>query len=163
MVYFSYVHSNLLYGIVLWGHSPHISKLFRLQKRAMKYLANASHEPTDPGVYFKDSTKPLFKKFDILTLPCLYIFTIVMYVINNKHLTKESIDKHHDYTLRTGNGLFDLTTKIYGKGPIARGVKLFNHLPIDIKCKMNDKDFRNILKNYLMDKCFYSFNEFYQH
>jgi hypothetical protein len=45
LVYFSYVHSRLLYGIVLWDNSPRISKLFVLQKRAVKYLAKASYDP----------------------------------------------------------------------------------------------------------------------
>jgi hypothetical protein len=50
LVYFLYVHSRLLYGIVLWGHSPKVNKLFVLQKRALTYLANASNDPTKPGV-----------------------------------------------------------------------------------------------------------------
>jgi hypothetical protein len=163
LVYFSYVHSNLLYAIALWGHSPLAIKLFRLQKRAIKYLANASYEPTAPGVYFKDPTRPLFKKYGILPLPCLYIFTIIVYVTSNKQLTKEINHDHHEYTLRSNNNLFDLTTALYCKGPIAKGVNFFNHLPYEIKCKKNEKDFANMLKSYLMHNCFYSLNEFLNH
>ena len=160
LVYFSYVHSNLLYGIALWGHSPHAIKLFRLQKRAMKYLANASYEPTDPNVYFKDSTKPLYKKFDIMPLPCMYIFTMILYVINNKHLTKVANEKLCDYTLRKNNNFYDLTTVNYSKGPLAQGVNIFNHLPYEIKCKVHENDFSKRLKNFLLYNCFYSLNEF---
>lgn len=162
LVYYSYVHSSLLYGIVLWGHSPLTKKLFILQKRALKYLANSSYDPTDPGVYFKDSTRVLFKTFGIMTLPCMYIFSITMYVISNKNLTKLKYDKQHKYVLRCNSTLYDLTTTTYCSGPILNGVKFFNHLPFYVKCKYKDKEFEQLLLTFLKCHCFYSIHDFYK-
>jgi hypothetical protein len=32
MIYFSYVHSIITYGIILWGNSPYSKKIFRIKK-----------------------------------------------------------------------------------------------------------------------------------
>jgi hypothetical protein len=37
MIYFSYVHSIMTYGIILWGNSPHSIKTFRIKKKK-KYI-----------------------------------------------------------------------------------------------------------------------------
>jgi len=33
MVYFSYVHSIISYGIIFWGYTPNSVQIFRMQKR----------------------------------------------------------------------------------------------------------------------------------
>jgi hypothetical protein len=38
MVYFSYFHSIMTYGLVFWGNSYHSSTLFKLQKRIIKIM-----------------------------------------------------------------------------------------------------------------------------
>jgi hypothetical protein len=35
MIYFAYVHSLLIYGIILWGNSPHSISVFKMQKRIL--------------------------------------------------------------------------------------------------------------------------------
>jgi hypothetical protein len=37
MIYFSYIHSVMTYGIIFWGNSPHSIKLFRIQKGNKNY------------------------------------------------------------------------------------------------------------------------------
>jgi hypothetical protein len=36
MVYFSYFHSIIKYGIIFWGNSTNISRVFKLQKKVTK-------------------------------------------------------------------------------------------------------------------------------
>jgi len=36
MLYFSYVHSIISYGIIFWGNTPNSIKIFRMQK-SLKY------------------------------------------------------------------------------------------------------------------------------
>ena len=81
MVYFAYIHFKLSYGIILWGHTSFTSKLLTLQKKAVRYLAGVSYDPTTPGVFYKDSCRPLFKEFSILPLVCIYIHNIILHVV----------------------------------------------------------------------------------
>jgi hypothetical protein len=81
-VYYAYIQSKLQYGIVLWGNSKETKRLFILQKRALRYMARASTDPT-AEFYYKDSCKPLFKRFKIMTIPSLYIYNTIMYKIDD--------------------------------------------------------------------------------
>jgi hypothetical protein len=149
MVYFAHMQSHLQYGVVLWGGSPHAKRLFILQKKAIRFMARASHDPC-ADVFYKDSCRPLFRTFNILTLPCLYILCSVLYIHQNKHLFIQS-------TGRSPGLLTRLVPKI-SRGPLNEGRILYNALPHVIRNKKDD--FHNYVKNYLMDNCFYSVEEF---
>ncbi len=41
-LYFSLVESYINYGLVAWGNSVHINKVFKLQKRAIRIVCKAS-------------------------------------------------------------------------------------------------------------------------
>jgi hypothetical protein len=41
IIYFSYVHSVMTYGIIFWGNSPHSIHIFRLQKRIIRIITNS--------------------------------------------------------------------------------------------------------------------------
>ena len=41
MIYFSYVHSIIAYGIIFWGNSPYSINIFRIQKRIIRVIMNA--------------------------------------------------------------------------------------------------------------------------
>ena len=158
-VYFAYVHSRLNYGIVMWGQSQLASKLFRLQKRAVRYLANVSYNPTTPGTFYKDSCRPLFTRFNILPLPCIYIYSITMYVIQNKHVERNV--ETHSHLLR-GNNVTNLSVKnMSDKSPVSMGVRIFNKLPADIKARLTKQDFAVKLMNFLTSNCLYSLNEYF--
>jgi hypothetical protein len=38
IIYFSYVHSITVYGIIFWGNSPYSNNVFKLQKRAIRIM-----------------------------------------------------------------------------------------------------------------------------
>jgi len=40
MVYYAYFYSNLIYGIEFWGNSSEIDKVFYIQKKIMRVIAN---------------------------------------------------------------------------------------------------------------------------
>ncbi|VVC97338.1 unnamed protein product [Leptidea sinapis] len=40
LVYFSYFHSTMSYGILLWGNAADINTIFVLQKRAIRTIYN---------------------------------------------------------------------------------------------------------------------------
>jgi len=51
LVYFSYFHSILSYGIIFWGNSVHSKYIFKIQKRTIRVI-------TDSGM--RDSCRELF-------------------------------------------------------------------------------------------------------
>jgi hypothetical protein len=63
-MYFAYMRSFLKYGILFWGNTRNLQKLFKKQKRAIRLIANISNT---------SSCKPYLKKLKIMTLPCIYI------------------------------------------------------------------------------------------
>jgi len=42
MIYFAYVHSIILYGMVFWGNYSHSKIIFKIQKRIMSVIMNSS-------------------------------------------------------------------------------------------------------------------------
>jgi hypothetical protein len=74
----------------------------------------------------------------------------VLYIHQNKHLFIQS-------TGRSPGLLTRLVPKI-SRGPLNEGRILYNALPHVIRNKKDD--FHNYVKNYLMDNCFYSVEEF---
>jgi hypothetical protein len=57
LIYFSYFHSVLLYGIIFWGNSVHSKYIFKIQKRTIRIITNA-------GIRY--SCQDWFKKWQIL-------------------------------------------------------------------------------------------------
>jgi hypothetical protein len=69
-MYFAYFHSLLKYGILFWGNSRNLKKVFKLQKRAIGLTANIPSTA---------SCMPYLKNYKIMTLSCLYIYKILLY------------------------------------------------------------------------------------
>ena len=159
LVYFAYIHSRLQYGIILWGSSPHASRLFILQKKALRILAKASFNPC-AEVFYKDSCRLLFKKFKILTLPSLYIYMTIMYVVNNKNklLLNSEVHSHNTRSLKDIH-IKKHSLKMSDRCPIYAGSLFYNKLPNYIKVD-NILHFKVALKEFLIDKCIYNINEF---
>jgi len=74
-----------------------------------------------------------------MTLCYQYIYSLVLYKINNNHIfdTNDEINK---YKNRNNNNLHDPKTNLskFNKGTYISGIKVFNHLPQYIKALTND-------------------------
>jgi hypothetical protein len=66
IMYFSNFESCLRYGIILWGRDRASDSIFKLQKRVLQVIC---------GVNSRTSCRQIFKDYNILTLPSLYILT----------------------------------------------------------------------------------------
>jgi hypothetical protein len=75
MIYYSYVHSIMTYGIIFWGNSPHSTHIFKIQKRIIRIMTKSRR---------RDSCRHLFKRFEILPLKSQYIFSTLLFVAKNK-------------------------------------------------------------------------------
>jgi len=62
-IYYTLIHSHLIYGIAIWGNSSHVHKLFTMQKKAIRIINNKSKN---------SHTEPLFKRENILKIQDLY-------------------------------------------------------------------------------------------
>jgi len=66
-----YFQSRLRYGIMFWGGDGKSIKIFRLQKKVIRLIT---------GVHKRESCRPIFRKFQILTLASLYIFELLSFL-----------------------------------------------------------------------------------
>ena len=128
-IYFSYFHSILSYGIIFWGNSSHSSNIFKIQKKAIRIIMNAS---------IKDSCHQLFKILKILPLKSQYIFSLLLFVAKNRDLY-ESNSEIHNVNTRYSSDLHTPMANLatFQKGPITLELKYSTIFPL-------------VLKNHLM-------------
>lgn len=72
--YYGIVESHLRYGVIFWGNSTDRDIAFKAQKRCLRSMFKLKST---------DSCVPYFKQYKILTLPCIYIFEVAMFVKQN--------------------------------------------------------------------------------
>jgi hypothetical protein len=80
-----------MHCIILWGHSGASQRLFRLQRRAIGFIANLS---------YREDCRNHLKKLKVLILPSLYIYGRLQYIFNNKE-SFDSLSSFHNYTTRS--------------------------------------------------------------
>lgn len=151
-LYFGCFHNTIKYGIVHWGLSYEAQKVFVLQKRAVRVIAN---------IKYGESCRGAFKSQSILTLASLYIYEVVCFVYKNKRNFGDNKINHHyntrkkDYMLTPKHD-----TALFQKSLLFNGCKLFNILPDHIKNMSNIFKFKRAVKALLVDKTCYTVEEF---
>jgi hypothetical protein len=88
LIYYAHVHSIMSYGIIFWGNSIGAKKIFKLQKKNIRIITH-----TRP----RDSCKEIFKNKQMMTLYLQYIYSIILFVVNNK------------YIFTTNNAVYNIT------------------------------------------------------
>jgi hypothetical protein len=78
IIYYSYFHSIMNYGILFWGASTERIKTFKLQKRIIRIMV---------GYKRNQSCRELFMKLGILPLHSQYILSLLMFLLKNKHVS----------------------------------------------------------------------------
>ena len=144
------MYSHISYSILLWGSSSaqNLDRIFKLQKKAIRYINHL--KPLE-------SCRDYFIRNNILTVPCIYIQEAILYVkTNNKH----NITKTHEHNTR--HSVFTERHKLaaYEKKPSYIGNKYFYTLPQELRAIEQLTTFKNKLKLWLLEKCFYSLEEF---
>jgi hypothetical protein len=92
-----------------------------------------------------------------MTLYSQYIYSLVLYTVNNKHLF-DTNNEIHKYKTRNNNNLHlpVATFSKFNKGAYISGIKVFNHLPQCIKDLIgNQKNFKSTLNRFLYHHSFY--------
>jgi len=110
-----------------------------------------------------DSRRELFKRMEILPLYSQYLFSLLMYVVNNKHLFTKTLE-FHNHDTRSANKFHLPTTNLtkYQNGAYYTGIKILNYLPAPIKNVANEIEvFKKTLKRFILDNSFYSTDEYF--
>jgi hypothetical protein len=68
------MHSQINYGMIFWGSSSSMRNVFIIQKRAIGIMLRLGP---------RSSCWEGFKKLDILTVPCFYIYVLMLFVAKN--------------------------------------------------------------------------------
>lgn len=89
ILYFSLVHSHLLYGLICWGqgNSALLKQTEKLQKRAVRIISKAK---------YNSHTEPLFKKHYILKLQDQYEYNALKFIFDYR---QHSLPKTFDHLL----------------------------------------------------------------
>lgn len=150
--YYGLAESHLRYGVMFWGNSTERETVFKAQKRCIR--SSFKLKPTDSCV-------PFFKKYAILTLPCIYILEIAVFVKSNPDRFKRLDDVvprnrrdnsrvclHSAGTALMRKSVFCMAPIIYNKCP-----KAWKELPLLL--------FKKTLRKFLAYKAYYSINDFF--
>jgi len=83
------------YGLMFWGNSPHISVFFKMQRRVIRIIM---------GYVYSETCRKLFKELKTLTLSSQYIFSLLLFVVNNRdYFVSNSV--YHNINTRQKNYL----------------------------------------------------------
>lgn len=149
MVYYSLFHSHLSYGVVLWGASAHSLKIFRLQKKAVRLLANVNR---------REHCEPLFKKYKIMTLPALYIYYSLLEIHSKSPNLLLQSQRHH-YKTRGHNNVIVPFYRLNKSSKNSLNLNFFNKLSYEIRTLEFNK-FKLKIKSFLLEHPFYHVDEF---
>ena len=154
LLYFGLVQSVLQYGIIFWGSSSHMNKAFAVQKKILRCM-NKSHPLS--------SCKQLFRKYGILTLPSLYIYELLLYIIENSNQLIKNKEVH-SYNTRKGEDIYQPYSRLsVGQhSPVFMGTKCLNKINSMIQIN-NTRDIKTKVYKILLNNAFYSVNEFFQY
>jgi len=152
--FFFNVHSIIACGIIFWGNLSHSNSIFKLQKRTVRIIMNIDN---------RVSYHELFKKLNILALHSQYILSLLLFVDRN---IEEFISNSEVHSLNTRYrlDLYPPSIKLtkYIKGVHYSGIKIFNHLPQNIKnLSWNVKKFKLALNSFLLRGSFYTLDEYF--
>lgn len=151
IVYFSYFHSLMSYGILLWGNCADINTIFILQKRAIRAIYNLS-----PRVSLREK----IKEINILTVASQYIYENLMYVHKDVSNFKKVSDVH-SFNTRNKHNLAVHRTRLHRVGNSFMGqcIRFYNKLPIDIR-NLPTKKFKIFIKTKLCKKGYYKISDY---
>ncbi|KAI5630862.1 reverse transcriptase (RNA-dependent DNA polymerase) domain-containing protein [Phthorimaea operculella] len=155
--YFATVHSLLLYGTELWARAADWGRVFSMQKRAVRALA---------GVPDDVSAQDYFRKYQILPLPCLYVYQVAVFMHENIHLFKRK-GANPRYNLRSNRNENQLAAEPHKLAKSERSVyyigpEIYNRVPDELINAASIAAFKNLLNKWLHTQLFYSYDDFFK-
>jgi exonuclease III len=155
MIYFAYFHSVMEFGIIFWGNSTESKKVLLQQKKILRIMT---------GSPVRATCRTLFCKLGILTMVAQYLLSLMRFLASNLEIFTFN-NSIHNINTRTRLKLHKpfMRLKLNQQGPYNNCVNIYNKLPDDLaKLITNKKSFLDRLKVYLIDKPFYTLDEFFE-
>lgn len=151
LVYFSYFHSIMSYGILIWGKAAEIQTIFILQKRAIRYIYK---------LQARSSLREFFKEIGILTVASQYIYNCIMYVHQNIDHFPKKCDLHNRNT-RNKNKLSLPRFRLHkvSRSFVGQSIHFYNKIPTET-LNLPFNTFKNYIKNTLMSKGYYTTDDY---
>jgi hypothetical protein len=139
-------------NLIFWGNSSNSKKIFTLQKKIVGLMA---------GVKPRNSCS-LFKRLEILTLPCDYIFPLLLFIVNNQENFQTNSTVHSVSTRYKNHHHRPIANlSCFQKSAYYAGINIFNSLPSSHTSLIHKKEqFKVALKRYLITHSFFSVDEF---
>lgn len=153
LAYLGTVQSVLLYGLIHWGCSSHLEKAFIMQKRIVRTMVKA---------HPRNTCKPIFIRLNILTLPSLYIYVLILH-IKSSHKKIYQSNNIHNYSTRSSTHQIRLPFARLAVGQQSaeyKGKKLFNKFVSLFGDVESLAVFKDRLYTFLVQNCFYSIDEY---
>ena len=151
MLFFSFVHPHINYGLLVWGNAT---------KSNLKVIVNKLDKAIRLMTYKKKNipVEPLYDKLKILNFDDLRMFTIGNFMwkltnnetpktIKNNFTLRHKVygDHNYKYYLPLAN------TEILKRNIRYQGPLVWNSIPSDIKMKMNIQCFKNSFRKFLFN------------
>ncbi len=163
-MYYSLVHSHLIYGILSWSSGPayNINKLFKLQKKAIRIVHNAPYNA---------HTESLFKLSKVLPLPSLINYFRIQFMqqfihghlpISFVNTWAANVDRNMlagfgraNYNLRNSSDLFIPFCRLMSldQHPLFLLPRVWTNFECpELKFIREKNEFNHKFKKYLLDK-----------
>lgn len=115
------------------------------------------------GLKKRESCRDSFRKIKILPLCSQYVYSLMQYIVNNRHMFLRNSEINSIGTRQ--NNLFPPSvsmTKVQ-RGAYYSGIKIFNHLPAKLELSNDHKSFEAALKRFLYAGSYYSLKEYFNY
>ena len=156
IIYFAQVQALIKYGIIFWGTSTLVRKVFIMQKNILRIIYKLKP---------RDSCRELFQLKQIMTVYSLYIYSLILFVVNNPYIF-ELNSVIHGYNTRSKNDFHPPNVNLtkFKKGKYYLSIKVYNYLPTNIKVhNQNIPQFKRVLKEFFIKHPFYSMDEYFEY
>lgn len=150
--YYGLFHSQISYSLLAWGHASAASRIFALQRRAIRIIA---------GLTYRDDCSKSFCDLKIMSLPAIYIYHCLLYMHRNR--TKyNTFEERHQRNTRGNKNIYPtyLRLQLSRFSTNYYGIKFFNYLSEEVKILPYNK-FKCTIKNLLVTNFISSTEDFF--
>lgn len=155
-VYCALIESRLRYSIKHWGgsYNYNLQKAFIVQKRAIRTIARIP-----PW----ESCRDYFKAYKILTVPSLYILVLLVDLVKHRSFfeTKDNMRLRLATRRKDLDHIIVPNFNVVKHSPLYKTVVFFNRLPTELKIISSVDVFKDKLRLFLLEKNFYSVDEYF--